>query len=259
MGSGLIIVSQQMCTERTRPIRAPASLRGSLATPEGKSRYVRWLFGTIAERYDLITVLLSYGQDARWKRRLIRLAALEPNERVLDLACGTGDLTWLAQRTGASAVGLDITPRMLELARRKMVTVGRPGFLNADMEALPFVDRAFQVVTTGYGLRNVPRLETAVREICRVLAPGGRFLSLDFNRPANFVVRAVYLAYLTAVGAALGWVLHGNTATYRYIPASIQRHPGAAEVGSILQACGFRQVRVVPVLGGLMVIHQAWK
>jgi demethylmenaquinone methyltransferase/2-methoxy-6-polyprenyl-1,4-benzoquinol methylase len=99
----------------------------------------------------------------------------------------------------------------------------------------------------------------ALHEIHRVLAPGGRFLSLDFNRPANLLVRSAYLAYLTVIGFALGFVLHGDPNTYRYIPESIRQYPGAAGVARLIEAAGFRDVRVVALLGGLMAIHTARK
>jgi demethylmenaquinone methyltransferase / 2-methoxy-6-polyprenyl-1,4-benzoquinol methylase len=125
------------------------------------------------------------------------------------------------------------------------------------MLALPFPAGSFDIVTTGYGLRNVPDLTTAIDEIERVLAPGGQLLSLDFNRPSNGIVRSVYLAYLTVVGAALGWILHRDPDTYRYIPASIRQYPGAGAVARLLESRGFIGVRSYPVLGGLMAIHHA--
>jgi demethylmenaquinone methyltransferase/2-methoxy-6-polyprenyl-1,4-benzoquinol methylase len=230
------------------------SLRQSLATPEGKGRYVRALFATIADRYDFITVALSCGQDQRWKRRLIALAAPPPGVRALDLATGTGDIAIALASEGARVVGLDITLRMIELAKRKS---DGARFLVGDMLALPFPSGSFDLVTTGYGLRNVPNLSTAIDEIGRVLAPGGQVLSLDFNRPANRIVRSMYLAYLTIVGATLGWILHRDPDTYRYIPASIRQYPGAEAVARLFEARGFTRVRSYPVLGGLMTIHHA--
>jgi ubiquinone/menaquinone biosynthesis C-methylase UbiE len=255
------------------------SLRSEISTPAGKSRYVRRLFATIADRYDLITVVLSYGRDRGWKRHLVRMASPGPGERVLDVACGTGDIAFeLARRGAAGVVGLDITHRMVQLARARQAEVGngptrrraqgawqtkrrnadagpRVVFTVGDICALPFPDRSFDIVTTGYGMRNVPEITTALAELRRVLKPGGRLLSLDFNRPDNGMVRAVYLAYLTVVGSALGYLLHRDPDTYRYIPESIRRYPGAAGISSLMQDQGFVDAGYQPVLGGLMAIN----
>jgi ubiquinone/menaquinone biosynthesis methyltransferase len=230
--------------------------RDRFATPEAKRTYVRGLFDTIADRYDLITILLSYGQDRRWKRRLASLAADVRGARAADLACGTGDLAFNLAARGAHVTGLDITHRMLQLARSKQPRgAPRVRFVAGDLCALPFPDGAFSIVTTGYGLRNVPALSGALAEIARVLEPGGLLLSLDFNRPSNPVVRAVYLAYLTVVGGALGWILHRDPDTYRYIPQSIRRYPGAEAVCGLACDAGFASCDYIPVLGGLMAIH----
>src|SRR5207249_3356928 len=124
-----------------------------------------------------------------------------------------------------------------------------------DMLALPFTDRSFDVITVGYGLRNVPDLQAAIGEMFRVVKPGGRIVSLDFNRPANGLIRSVYLAYLTVAGGALGWLLHRDPDTYRYIPASLRNYPGARGVATMLEAGGFARVAHHPVLAGLMSIH----
>jgi len=240
-------------TDRRQP------LGEALASPDGKRRYVRRLFATIADRYDLITVLLSYGQDRRWKRRVAALAGGAAGSRVLDLACGTGDIAFEVARSGARVIGLDITYRMVELASRKSSPASRApvAFLTGDMMALPFEAGCFDVVTTGYGIRNVPDIAGAIAEIGRVLRPGGVFVSLDFDRPAQPIVRGAYLIYLTVVGSALGLILHGDPDTYRYIPASIRRYPGADRVAGMLRDGGFSTSTVVPVLGGLMAINRA--
>ena len=235
----------------------PARLRTAISTPQGKQRYVRRLFATIADRYDFITRVLSYGQDRRWKRRLIAFAALQRGERLLDVACGTGDLVFEAAPHVARAVGLDVTLRMVQLARKRETPARAVGFIAGDMTALPFTDAAFDVVTSGYGLRNVADLRLALDQIRRVLAPGGRLLSLDFNRPENPLVRWAYLTYLTIVGSVLGVALHGDPDTYRYIPESIRSYPGADGVARLMRQGGFAQVRIVPVLFGLMTIHIA--
>jgi ubiquinone/menaquinone biosynthesis methyltransferase len=234
----------------------------ALSSADNKRRYVRSLFATIADRYDLITVVLSFGRDRHWKQRLVRRAGLRQGARVLDLASGTGDIAFECARAGAHAVGLDITPRMIELATGKARRATDPclrdtRFLVGDMMALPFRTACADVVTTGYGLRNVPVLADALDEIARVLKPGGQLLSLDFNRPASAVIRHAYLAYLTVVGSALGWLLHRDPDTYRYIPESLRRYPSAHGVGVLLEEHGFEQVAIVPVFAGFMSLHIA--
>jgi demethylmenaquinone methyltransferase/2-methoxy-6-polyprenyl-1,4-benzoquinol methylase len=235
------------------------TLSDEIASPVGKRRYVRTLFARIADRYDLITRVLSYGQDRRWKRRLVDLASPAPGERALDLATGTGDIAFALAQHGASVVGLDVTFRMIELAVAKIGegshAPATARFLVGDMTALPFPSASFDLVTTGYGLRNVPDLAAALGEIRRVLKPGGRMLSLDFNRPQNGLVRLAYLVYLSIVGGALGWILHRDPDTYRYIPASLRTYPGADGVLQMMATAGFDTARHYPVLGGLMSIH----
>jgi ubiquinone/menaquinone biosynthesis methyltransferase len=234
------------------PVRE--TLAAAFTSPDAKRRHVRQLFATIADRYDLVTRVLSYGQDARWKDRLARVVAPQPGERALDLACGTGDIAFRLAGPGARVCGLDITPRMLQLARGKPA-LGSCTWTTGDMTALPFADATFDIVTTGYGLRNVPDLDAAVAEIVRVLRPGGRFASLDFNRPESPIVRAAYLGYLDIVGGSLGWSLHGDPAAYRYIPESIRRYPGARGVAERLTRAGLGEVSVSRLLGGLMSLH----
>jgi demethylmenaquinone methyltransferase/2-methoxy-6-polyprenyl-1,4-benzoquinol methylase len=234
------------------------ALARAFDSPAGKRQYVRRLFATIATRYDLITRLLSFGLDQGWKARLAAETGAATGSRALDLACGTGDIAARLAARGASVTGVDITPQMLILARAK------PGcaavtLVAADMTLLPLRDASFDVVTTGYGLRNVPDLPTTLCEIHRVLADGGCLASLDFNRPESVIVRRLFLAYLTAVGSVLGWILHRDPDTYRYIPESLRRYPGSEGVARLLREAGFIDVRVLPLLGGLMAIHRATK
>jgi ubiquinone/menaquinone biosynthesis methyltransferase len=235
------------------------TLRAALSSADSKAPYVRRLFHTIADRYDLITVLFSYGRDRHWKARLVALADVRAGQRALDLATGTGDIAFGLAARGAHVVGLDITHRMLQLAKEKRPSPAAVTFVTGDMMALPFPDGAFDLVTTGYGIRNVPLIEPAIAEIRRVLRPGGLLLSLDFDRPASGLVRAIYLGYLTVVGSAVGWILHRDPDTYRYIPESIRRYPGAARVAALLEGAGFPDSRVIPLLGGLMAINVSRK
>jgi demethylmenaquinone methyltransferase/2-methoxy-6-polyprenyl-1,4-benzoquinol methylase len=226
----------------------------AFSSEETKRTYVRGLFATIAGRYDLITRLLSFGRDRVWKARLIEMAGAGRGTAALDLACGTGDIAFGIAERGADVVGLDVTLGMLQLARGK---AGRPPvqFVAGDMMALPFPDASFDVVSTGYGIRNVPRIDPVLAEIHRVLRPGGVLLSLDFDRPERTWMRRVYLTYLTIVGSVLGWLLHRDPDTYRYIPESIRRYPGSRGVARLMQEYGFADCGVVPLLGGFMAIN----
>jgi ubiquinone/menaquinone biosynthesis methyltransferase len=248
---------------------ARPELKRAFDSPAAKRAYNRRLFATIAPRYDLITRLLSYGQDARWKRRVAEIVRAEgprpergasaqpPSRRVLDLACGTGDVA-LSLAQGHDVAGLDLTPAMLTIARGRASAAGaRIPWIAGDMTSLPIADATFDVVTTSYGLRNVPALDQALAEIARVLRPGGLLVSLDFNKPSGAAVRGIYLGYLTVVGSLMGLALHGDADTYRYIPHSIRRYPGAEGVAELMRASGFTDVRIEPKLGGLMTIHVA--
>ena len=235
-------------------MKTRGDLSQALATPEGKATYVRALFHEIAPRYDDITVWLSYGRDAHWKDVLVRMAAVQPGERALDLACGTGDIAARLRDAGADVLGLDLTHRMLALAARKPALAGMH-WVCADMLALPVPSGSTHIVTAGYGLRNVPDLGQSLREIRRVLVPGGRCLSLDFTLPRQPVVRLAYLAYLRTVGGLVGQWLHGDPDTYRYIPESLARYPGAEGVAALMRAEGFTDVSWWPLMGGLMAIN----
>lgn len=229
----------------------------ALATPERKAQHVRALFAQIAHRYDAITVGLSFGRDRHWKDALVRMACIQPGEAALDLACGTGDLAGRLVAAGARVTALDLTAEMLQLAARRDARAREVRWLRGDMMALPVGTASQDVVTVGYGLRNVPALEWSLAEIARVLRPGGRLLSLDFTLPASPVLRRAYLAYLEVVGGVVGQALHGDPDTYRYIPASLRRYPGAEGVAERLRGLGFVQVATWPVLGGLLAISTA--
>ncbi|MGE3841548.1 MAG: ubiquinone/menaquinone biosynthesis methyltransferase [Vicinamibacterales bacterium] len=231
------------------------SLGVAIESPDGKREVNRRIFTAVAPRYDFITRVLSYGQDQRWKRRLIEQARIEPGERVLDLACGTGDLADRARARGARVAGLDLTRAMLSAARHRHGSA--LSFVQADMMHLPFTAARFDVVTAGYALRNLPDLNGGLREIARVLKPGGRLLSLDFERPSGALVRTLFLGYLWAVGSVLGMVLHREPETYRYISVSLSRYPSATELRARLSAAGFRDILRRPLLGGLMATHTA--
>jgi demethylmenaquinone methyltransferase / 2-methoxy-6-polyprenyl-1,4-benzoquinol methylase len=236
------------------------NLRAALASTDSKAPYVRRLFHTIADRYDLITVLFSYGRDRRWKERLVTLADVRAGQRALDLAAGHRRHRLRPRGTRRARRRARHHPsHAADCQGQASSGAAAVAFVTGDMMALPFPDEAFDLVTIGYRIRNVPVIEPAIAEIRRVLRPGGLVLSLDFDRPRNAVVRGLYLGYLTVVGSAVGWILHRDPDTYRYIPESIDRYPGAAGVGALLARTGFADSRVIPLLGGLMAINVARK
>jgi demethylmenaquinone methyltransferase/2-methoxy-6-polyprenyl-1,4-benzoquinol methylase len=230
---------------------------------EKKQRYVNRLFETIAPRYDSFTRFMSFGMDQGWKRTLVEMGRLSAGETALDLACGTGDITFaLASRLSTgNAVGLDITQGMLAIAesKRRESGVENVSFHRGDIMRLPFPEQVFDCVTGGYALRNVPDITGALAEILRVLKPGGRFLSLDFGHPRNRAYHWLYLNYLIVVGSAAGLAMHGDADTYRYIPESLKRYPGQRGVRQMMDRAGFADTGLREFGGGIMAINYGAK
>jgi demethylmenaquinone methyltransferase/2-methoxy-6-polyprenyl-1,4-benzoquinol methylase len=218
---------------------------------------MRAMFSTVAPRYDFITRTFSYGMDRRWKRTGLDRARLPERPVVLDLAAGTGDFSLMVRQRypGARAVAVDITERMLQLARGR----GVQHTVCGDAGLLPFADHSFDCVIVGYGLRNFPSLDVAVREIERVTRPGGSLVSLDFFLPANVVLRPLYLAYLYAQGAFWGLVLHGRPRVYTYIPDSLRSFVSIDDFSSLLQRTGYQQVDTRRYILGGIGLHWAVK
>jgi demethylmenaquinone methyltransferase/2-methoxy-6-polyprenyl-1,4-benzoquinol methylase len=230
-----------------------------LSYDEERAPKVRAMFSRLAERYDLVNDVMSFGMHRRWKRDAVGLAleGLPRPVRLLDLCCGTGDMSFLARELGAApVVGADFTLPMLRVARRRAAGQdGRPAFVAADALALPFATASFDAITVGYGLRNVADPRTALAEMRRVLAPGGRVVVLDFGKPDNRVASALYLAYLKTMMPAVGWIFHGDPETYLYIPASLERYPAQRGVEEMMRAVGFEEARYENRLLGTMGLN----
>jgi len=218
---------------------------------------MREMFSTIAPRYNFVTRTFSYGMDRRWKRLGVEKASLAPDAVVLDLACGTGDFSQLVRQRlpRARTVAVDLTEPMLRLARCRGLTATVCG----DVAALPFADASFDCVAVGYGLRNFPDLDAAVREIERVTRPGGLLVSLDFFLPPNRVLRPFYLGYLYAQGAFWGTLLHANPRVYTYIPDSLRSFVSMEEFSSLLQRRGYARVEMRRYILGGIGLHWAVK
>lgn len=221
---------------------------------------VQDLFATVAPRYDLINDLQSLGLHRHWKRRLLDLAQPRPGDRALDVCCGTGDVTFAVAARGAEATGLDFSEGMLAVARRRQAGATDPrlrrvGFLQGDALALPFADASFDLVTISYGLRNLADLDAGLRELTRVLAPGGRLLVLDFGKPENALWRWVYFQYLRWVCPVFGRLFCGDAATHGYILDSLLAYPAQRGVDARLRQLGFTDTRLVDLLGGMMSLN----
>jgi demethylmenaquinone methyltransferase/2-methoxy-6-polyprenyl-1,4-benzoquinol methylase len=218
---------------------------------------MRAMFHTVAPRYDFITRAFSYGMDGRWKRTGLDSVKLPDRPVVLDLASGTGDFSLMVKRQypGSRAVAVDITERMLQLARVR----GVEHTVCGDAGMLPFPDHSFDCVFVGYGLRNFPNLNVAVSEIERVTRPGGSLVSLDFFLPSNALMRPLYLAYLYAQGTFWGFVLHGQPRVYTYIPDSLRTFVSIDDFSALLHRTGYRRVDARRYVLGGIGLHWAVK
>jgi demethylmenaquinone methyltransferase/2-methoxy-6-polyprenyl-1,4-benzoquinol methylase len=239
-------------------VRTPRQIAIALDDPDRKQAAVDWVFGSVARRYDLGNDLMSLGWHTRWKRRLVASLALPPGARVLDLATGTGDVAWMvAERLeDGLVVGVDIHPDMLELAeRRRRPTRCDVRFDRGDATALPYPDGSFDLVVCAYAGRGFPSWPGVAAEAFRVLRPGGRFANLDFARPRPAAWDALVRGWMTASGALLGLALHGNAATYTYIPQTIARYAGQRWLSGVLRDAGFEGVAMEETWGTLMAFH----
>ena len=226
---------------------------------EQRAAKVGDLFAAIAPRYDLVNDLQSFGLHRRWKRTLVKMAAVEPGQRALDVCCGTGDIALALRAAGAEVTGLDFSPAMLGEARRRAADAPHLQFIQGDALEIPFDNDLFDVVTVGYGLRNLASWERGLEEMARVARPGGRLLALDFGKPRNPAWRAVYFAGLRWFVPLLGRLFCRNADAYAYIHESLRHYPAQRGVAEKLQALGCRDVEVRQFLGGAMSIHCARK
>jgi demethylmenaquinone methyltransferase/2-methoxy-6-polyprenyl-1,4-benzoquinol methylase len=230
---------------------------------EQRAAKVEDLFAIIARRYDFINDLQSLGLHRRWKRAMIKMAGVKPGDQALDLCCGTGDVAFALQRSGAEVVALDFSAAMLEVARERAKVSGpaaRPvRFLRGDALRIPFPDETFDVVTVAYGLRNLSSWERGLEEMWRVARPGARLLVLDFGKPDNAWWRGVYFAYLKSFVPWFGKLFCHDSATHAYIFASLQSYPAQRGVAAKMKALPCRRVQVRNLAGGAMSINLGGK
>jgi len=210
---------------------------------------VRGMFDRIAPVYDLMNRVMTVGLDRRWRRLAVR-EVVWPGDRVLDACCGTGDLAVQAERRGGRVVGLDFSSQMLERARRKSGTIE---WVRGDALALPFADGAFDAATVGFGVRNLEDLEGGLRELARVLRPGGKVAVLEITRPRG-ILRPFFRLWFDVLVPLVGKVLPGGKA-YTYLPASVRRFPGPEDLSELMGRSGFKRVHYRLLGGGTVALH----
>ena len=227
-------------------------------SPDEKTRRVRSVFDSVADRYDIMNDLMSGGLHRLWKRYAVELVSVRPGQRVLDLAGGTGDVARLfADRLGPSGavVHTDINHAMLSAGRDKLLDRGLTlPTVQCNAEALPFPSRTFDVVSIAFGLRNVTRKEAALAEMRRVLRPGGAALVLEFSRVAP-ALAPFYDWYSFNVLPRLGKAVADDEASYRYLAESIRVHPDQAALALMMEQAGFDRVEYQNVMAGVVAIH----
>ena len=218
-----------------------------------KAAVVRAMFDRIAPRYDVLNRLIAFRLDQRWRRAVVRAATISAHDRVIDLACGTGDLSELAVRTGARVVGVDFAGNMLAGARRRGISAA---FVQADAERLPLPPHWATVIVSGFALRNFVSIPAVLAEAARVLLPGGRLVLLEVDTPTNKLLQWGYGLYFKRLVPFLGALL-SDAPAYAYLPRSVSYLPESSTLQRMIEAAGFRQVVKHQLSGGVVQLLTA--
>ncbi|MHC4414360.1 MAG: bifunctional demethylmenaquinone methyltransferase/2-methoxy-6-polyprenyl-1,4-benzoquinol methylase UbiE [Planctomycetota bacterium] len=227
-----------------------------------KAKRVRRMFAAIAPRYDLNNRIHSFGRDQAWRRRAVLLCRPLATDRVLDAACGTGDLAEAFAAAGAATVcGVDFTPEMLEIARRKAGSrrrtgTAQPTYLEADVMNLPFADESFDIVSIAFGLRNVSQPRRALEEFRRLLRPGGCVVVLEFSQPTNRLLRVLNGVYCDQIMPLTATLLSGDrSGAYRYLPRSVATFADRQELAAMMRDAGLVSITPHPMTFGVCVAY----
>ncbi|MBB6054601.1 MAG: bifunctional demethylmenaquinone methyltransferase/2-methoxy-6-polyprenyl-1,4-benzoquinol methylase UbiE [Gammaproteobacteria bacterium] len=230
-----------------------------------KEHLVADVFHSVADKYDLMNDLMSFGIHRLWKRFTIDCAGVRPGQKILDLAGGTGDLTAKFSRlTGENGevVLADINDSMLKVGREKLRNRGLVNnirYVQANAENLPFPDNHFDLITIGFGLRNVTHKEQALASMYRALKPGGRLLVLEFSKPTNVVMSKLYDFYSFQVLPKMGQLIAKDSDSYQYLAESIRMHPDQETLKSMMESVGFEQVTYHNLTQGIVALHRGFK
>ena len=239
---------------------------GYQQVPEGeKAERVAGVFHSVAQKYDVMNDLMSFGIHRLWKRYTFEMAGVRRGQRVLDVAGGTGDLAETFSRLvgpEGEVVLSDINASMLEVGRERLAdrgVVGNVTYVQADAEDLPFPDNHFDCITIAFGLRNVTDKEKALESMFRILKPGGRLLVLEFSKPVAPGLSPVYDAYSFSVLPKIGRMVTGDRASYQYLAESIRMHPDQETLKGMMEAAGFERCEYFNLTGGIVALHRGFK
>ncbi len=230
-----------------------------------KARRVRAVFDSVAGRYDLMNDLMSAGAHRLWKQFALSLTGLRAGDQALDIAGGTGDLAaGLARQVGKSGLVVlaDINASMLQHGRDRLIDRGLVGslqYVQANAEQLPFADGSFDVVTIGFGLRNVTDKAAALAAMRRALKPGGQLLVLEFSKPILPALGRLYDAYSFNLLPWLGRAVAGDAESYRYLAESIRRHPDQEALLELMKTAGLESCRYHNLMGGIVAVHRGYR
>ena len=228
-----------------------------------KKAQVAEMFNNIAGKYDFLNHFLSMGIDRGWRKKAIREAGEVQPRKILDVATGTGDLAIAAARLNPeSIIGVDIAEQMSEVGRKKVKDKGLEALIRlepGDSESLPFEPEGFDVVMCAYGVRNFENLEAGLKEMQRVLRPGGKVVILEFSHPSGFPVKQLYQFYFRFILPALGKMVSRHSSAYTYLPESVKAFPEGKRFCEILQQCGFSKTKARPLTFGITTLYTAWK
>jgi demethylmenaquinone methyltransferase/2-methoxy-6-polyprenyl-1,4-benzoquinol methylase len=225
---------------------------------------VKEIFGTITERYDFLNHFLSLGLDFFWRRFAVRHMRFFQTQRLLDVACGTGDLAMDAASRYPliKAVGLDFVKEMMDKAQPKLAKAGLAGRIRlvlGDATCLPFADDSFDVVSIGFGIRNIPDRLRALQEMTRVTAPGGRVLVLEFTVPSNRILRVLHIFYLEQILPRLAKSFTANAHAYIYLADSIKNFPPPDQFAALMAEAGLIEVQKYPLTLGITYLFSGTK
>lgn len=225
-----------------------------------KATYVRETFNGIAKRYDLMNSIMTLGMDKGWRRQVVQRVGATPGKEIIDVCCGTGQLSMeLARAVGPAGkiVGLDFSENMLQVGREQLEKSSLAGvirFVQGDAMNLPFADNSFDGATVGWGLRNLPDLRRGIVEMLRVVRPGGKVVSLDMAKPILPIFKQVYWFYFEKLIPLMGEIFAGKDSAYRYLHDSAVQFPAQHELARIFNECGLINTRYKNLAGGVVAI-----